>query len=544
MKQETRNCQNCKKDFVIDPDDFGFYEQIKVPPPTRCPRCRLIRRLGWQGQRMLYKRPCAFTGDNVITFYHPDSPHAIYRQDIWWSDKWDPKSYGREYDPARPFFEQWKELFEAVPLPALNTEHTTMVNSDYCNAAASLKNCYLVFSADNSKDCAYGRGVNDASDTIDAKNVHFTELCHDVTMVDRSSRVFSSQYCESCYDIYFSRDLTGCSNCIGCINLRNKQNHIFNKPVAKEEFQRYVNDLDLGSRAKRVAFQKKAEVFFLTQPRKAFRSIRAVNSSGDYLYDCKNVRNSYLVYGGENMRYCQFQEVAKTVNAYDYSSFGLNAELVYEAAWCGLSVYNVKFSVWNYHARDIEYCFGCHGSGNLFGCVGVRNGEYCILNKAYSKDEYLSLRNDIIADMKSRGEYGELFPAELSPWAYNESRGPEVALLTKEEARAHGFVWREEDPRQYREPTSEIPDHIKDVPDTFTREVLRCEDCSRNYKIIPSELAFYRRFSIPIPRRCPLCRDNIRTQLLNPASIYARSCAKCGQAIETSYAPDRPEIVY
>ena len=26
-------CQNCKKDFLIEPNDFGFYEKIKVPLP-------------------------------------------------------------------------------------------------------------------------------------------------------------------------------------------------------------------------------------------------------------------------------------------------------------------------------------------------------------------------------------------------------------------------------------------------------------------------------------------------------------------------------
>jgi len=31
---ETRNCQNCKKDFIIELDDFGFYEKIKVPIPN------------------------------------------------------------------------------------------------------------------------------------------------------------------------------------------------------------------------------------------------------------------------------------------------------------------------------------------------------------------------------------------------------------------------------------------------------------------------------------------------------------------------------
>jgi hypothetical protein len=37
----------------------------------------------------------------------------------------------------------------------------------------------------------------------------------------------------------------------------------------------------------------------------------------------------------------------------------------------------------------LEFCFGCHFSNNLFGCVGIRKGEYCILNKKYSKEEYL-----------------------------------------------------------------------------------------------------------------------------------------------------------
>jgi len=26
-------CQNCKQDFVIEPDDFAFYEKMKVPSP-------------------------------------------------------------------------------------------------------------------------------------------------------------------------------------------------------------------------------------------------------------------------------------------------------------------------------------------------------------------------------------------------------------------------------------------------------------------------------------------------------------------------------
>ena len=41
---ETKVCQNCKKDFVIEPDDFAFYEKMKVPAPTFCPDCRMTQR--------------------------------------------------------------------------------------------------------------------------------------------------------------------------------------------------------------------------------------------------------------------------------------------------------------------------------------------------------------------------------------------------------------------------------------------------------------------------------------------------------------------
>ena len=45
MSKDTENriCQNCKSEFIIEPEDFNFYEKIKVPAPTWCPECRMIR---------------------------------------------------------------------------------------------------------------------------------------------------------------------------------------------------------------------------------------------------------------------------------------------------------------------------------------------------------------------------------------------------------------------------------------------------------------------------------------------------------------------
>ena len=92
---ETKICQNCKKDFVIEPDDFAFYEKIKVPAPTWCPECRFIRRVVWRNERTLYRRTCDLCRKNIISIYSPKSPYAVYCNECYHGDKWDTLSFGR-----------------------------------------------------------------------------------------------------------------------------------------------------------------------------------------------------------------------------------------------------------------------------------------------------------------------------------------------------------------------------------------------------------------------------------------------------------------
>ena len=100
MKSETRECQNCKQDFIIEPEDLNFYEKIKVPPPTFCPECRNQRRMSWRNERTLYKRKCDAPGHDemLISFLPPEEQLTVYDANVWWSDAWDPLSYGKEYD--------------------------------------------------------------------------------------------------------------------------------------------------------------------------------------------------------------------------------------------------------------------------------------------------------------------------------------------------------------------------------------------------------------------------------------------------------------
>jgi len=105
INSETKICQNCKKEFIIEPEDFVFYKKIKVPAPTFCPECRLIRRMMFRNGRTLYKRKCDLCEEDIISMYSSEKPHKIYCNSCWYSDKWDPMEYGKNYNFNKSFFE-------------------------------------------------------------------------------------------------------------------------------------------------------------------------------------------------------------------------------------------------------------------------------------------------------------------------------------------------------------------------------------------------------------------------------------------------------
>jgi len=152
-------------------------------------------------------------------------------------------------------------------------------------------------------------------------------------------------------------------------------------------------------------------------------------------------------------------------------------------------------------------------------------------------------------------KYGEFFPSELSPFAYNETVAQEYFPLTKEETLTKGYRWKNQRERNYQiEIKNEnIPDDIKKASEDILSKAIECEhkgkcneQCTEAFKITEDELKFYQRMNLPIPHFCPNCRHYTRLTQQNPLKLWHRKCMKegCPNEFETSYAPDRPEIVY
>ena len=104
METENKICQNCGKDFSVESNDFGFYEKMGVPAPSKCPECRQQLRTLFRNFKTLYKRPSSKSGKMIISVYDADAPFPVYDISEWWGDEWDAISYGVDVDLDEPFF--------------------------------------------------------------------------------------------------------------------------------------------------------------------------------------------------------------------------------------------------------------------------------------------------------------------------------------------------------------------------------------------------------------------------------------------------------
>ncbi len=556
MIPENKVCQNCKQEFIIEPEDFDFYKKIEVPVPTFCPECRAIRRLIFWNEHYIFRNDDAATGKEIFSSYPRQSGIKLYDRDYWWSDAWDPMRYGKEYDFSRLFFRQLKEIFYAVPRPSRSIQD--FVNSDYCDQATGLKNCYLCFNGGFSENCAYGVAFTNMRSSIDFYAATSSELCYECYQTSDSYKVFFGEDAMNCLDGAFLLNCVDCQNCFGCVNLRHKKYHIFNKAYTKEEYEKKIKNFDLGSYEALEKLKEEFEKFRLLFPVKYIHSTAdSVNVSGDYVYHSKNARYCYEAGAVEDSKF--IQNVAQgTKDSYDYSSWGENSELMYDSISCGRNCQRMKFCFDCWPAcENLEYCFCCHSSSDCFGCVGLQKKQYCILNKQYTKNEYENLVKKIKAHMneipyidkkENVYRYGEFLPFEFSPFAYNETKVQDYYPITKEEAEKQGYAWRDIEKKNFQATvlSSNLPDHIKDASQTITNELVSCGKCRRAYRIIPSEFEFYKKFELALPRLCQDCRYFERLKRRNPLTLWHRKCMKsgCPNEFETSYPPERPEVVY
>ncbi|MFY9462780.1 MAG: hypothetical protein WAP52_01195, partial [Candidatus Sungiibacteriota bacterium] len=315
------------------------------------------------------------------------------------------------------------------------------------------------------------------------------------------------------------------------------------------------------------------EELAMKHPHKSYHGRNAFHAVGDYIHD---IKNAYVVFNAseaENLRYCQDARYSK--DSMDCTEVW--TELGYENE--GVDAHGCIAVTKSTELFNSNYSELCSNSHDLFGCVGLQKAEYGILNRPYEKIEYERMRERIMAHMKKTGEWGEIFPAEKSLFGYNETVAQDYFPLDEAAAARRGFRWYHRPAREYKisMPCGAIPETIEETGDNILREIIECSsqkneqnnkysNCTTAFRITEAELQFYRKMNLPLPDKCSACRRQDRMNMRNPRKLWHRACTcggstsdnkayqnqsshlhvanHCPNEFETSYTPERPEIVY
>lgn len=531
MKQQTKTCEHCRNEFTISEGELSLYEKVGIEPATICSFCRLKQHLSFWMFGKFRKGKSDLSGESLITVLPEKNRYPIYTSNEWFSDKWDAMDYGMNYDENRSFFEQLQVLQEKVPHP--HQTGTKNTGCDWCDDVWNSKNCYLARSMEECEDLMYSYRNMKMKNSIDASVCFTSEKCYDVSDCHHSYKLFYSKHSRDCVDSYFLYVCRNCQNCFMCWNLRGKSYFIENVEYSREEYLKKIESFKLDSFNSIQSFKKRFEEIIQKEVvhRPNF-NFKTYNSEGDYLIDCKNCHNCNTINDSEDSFNCARGLRHKSDIDSDGSWY---SELIGNCSGC-VNSYALKYSNWS-TSRYSEYLDLCIECEYCFGCIGLKKKKYCILNKQYTKEEYEALKDKIISDMRKRGEYGKFFPYSMSAGPFNFSNSflyfPET---TKENILKLGGYWEDINENHIEGmPTSELPDSIKDVPDTITTQALICPETGWRFNISQNELSFYRENNIPLPRLHFDVRIKNQLKYLTVLKAYPYTCFYCKSEIKAFY---------
>ncbi|MFH0928045.1 MAG: hypothetical protein V1821_01075, partial [bacterium] len=292
-------CKQCQQEFEVNAASREILGKLDCPLPALCFACATQNGLTYRNERHLYRRDCELCKKSILAMYAPGSYIHVYCRDCWFSDNWDPISLGRDYDPKRPFMEQFFELLHEVP--QFNFRQIgTNENAEYSNNIYNAKNVFLGWSIVAAENIAFSKNVDSCNDCVDCLDVQKSELLYNC--VD-TSESFQSAYLtrvSKCSDCFFCRDLEDCQNCFGSVNLRHKKFCWFNERLSEIDYRAKVGQ----AFSSRQSLEEVADRFaaFSSESPVEYATIRnSENVTGEYLRGDSNAQCCFESYESENI---------------------------------------------------------------------------------------------------------------------------------------------------------------------------------------------------------------------------------------------------
>jgi hypothetical protein len=258
-----------------------------IPLPTLSPEARHQRRMTFGNWSFFYRRKCDYSGKTLVGQFPSESPMTVYERSAWESDVWNAFDFGREYDFKRPFFEQFGELLESVPLPHNASFSTENCEYSFCTFS---KDSYLLCIGGECEGVFYGEWLMGSKDSFESVDSNHLEHCSNCAEVSKAYDCHFLVRSEDCDDVNYSADMVGCSHCFLCHGLTNQSYHIRNVAYEPEEWKKEVAKLSAnGSFSRLEALGKEFRLLLAKNARTNPKILRSEHCFGNIIEDSSEI---------------------------------------------------------------------------------------------------------------------------------------------------------------------------------------------------------------------------------------------------------------
>lgn len=415
--------------------------------------------------------------------------------------------YGRDFVWDRDFFVQLQELSSTVPCPSVlhigNNE-----NCDFCETAVHAKDAYLSsIVTHGSEKVLYSDVVREwCRNVLNSCYVQYnSENIYCCLGIETSYQIFYSRFINNSNNIWFSTNLIGCSECLFCNGLENKKFCIENRELEESEYRKQKSEI-LAKKSHFLSWYKNLINIKWT-------NYNSTNVSGSNIIESENVENGFVVMRMKNARNVLLWwgiEVAN--NIYDHFLWGVIKDNIVWVTNCGGWSEHIYVSANIGFSNNIYYSIGLDSCSFCLWCVSLKNKQYCILNKQYTKEDWYTKVEEIFQGMEKNGTFGEFFPGYINPFYFNDTFGGLLSKnITENDAVQRGYLWRKENEK------ADIPAWLRQIGtrdlDTFQGfdqegnwnidasivDSVIIDDRQDYYRIMPLELSFLQKYGLPIP---------------------------------------------
>ncbi len=554
---ERRKCHWTGEDFAIFQSEVEMLDKLSpvinwkkylLPIPDLSPKARQINRLIFRNERKFYKAKTVEWNLEISTIA-PEMGLKISGFKNYF--EWNNKIYSLNYS-----WDIKKDLINLRKNSIFPSKLiSNMDNSDYCNQETDDKNCYLNAwwhfnenSLYNTYSLSWKRNL-DSYWSINSENIYQSYN------IFTSNKVFFSSRIENSHNVWFSQDIIWSNNILLSASISNLSYVYKNKTYSKQEWEEIFEK-----------YQEKMKTYsWLQEIKDEYRDFL----KNQKIKNLDNKKNENCIWNeisnSQNCFICNSTEDSQDVYYSNIVAY-LKDSMDIESAWWSQKIYQcascmrLNNMVWCTHVLDSMsngyYSAFLQNWDNVFASLWLNHKKYTILNQEYSKEDYYSVVNDVISDMKKQWLRWRFLMPELSPFPYNDTVAMDYFPVTENQLEIlnpDDFIsdaildlWWEEKikiKRRTRDSEINIPewlvqleaekisDSIENIDDSILQKIIICSKSKRPFRVIKPELDFYRRYKIALPHTHPDIRhiDKIKQRPSRDLTLY--NCSKCNKEV-------------